>query len=188
MGRTRGWVGMLRGPLAVLVIGLTAAIGGTDSALAADSAYTTHDYEACPLTIDEDAYQVRRCEGFGGIAVNWHNEDDGAVVDFGANGSVDDVPYALPFVFAGKTVEWRGATRTGALVPYAAIVRYDMGRSIGGPFEPVLMIFHLDGRTGSCLAASVDGRRANANTRARRIADTFARTFRCGADTRRARE
>src|SRR6516165_15488 len=70
MGRTRGWVGMLRGPLAVLVIGLTAAIGGTDSALAADSAYTTHDYEACPLTIDEDAYQVRRCEGFGGIAVN----------------------------------------------------------------------------------------------------------------------
>ena len=160
---------MLRGPLAVLVIGLTAAIGGTDSARAADSAYTTHDYEACPLTIDEDAYQVRRCEGFGGIAVNWHNEDDGAVV-------------------AGKTVEWRGASRTGALAPYAAIVRYDMGRSIGGPFEPVLMIFHLDGRTGSCLAASVDGRRANANTRARRIADTFARTFRCGADTRRARD
>lgn len=167
---------------------VAAALLGAAPAHAADSAYTSHDYQACPLIRDEDAYQVRRCEGFGGIAVNWHNEDDGAVVDFGANGSAEDGPYEPPFAVAGKTVEWRGAIRSGALVPYAAIVRYDMGRSIGGPFEPVLMIFHLEGKTGSCLAASVDGRRADANTRARRIADTFARTFRCGEDTRRARE
>jgi hypothetical protein len=157
-------------------------------ARAADSAYTTHDYSTCPLVVDEDPYQVRRCDGLGGIAVNWHNEDDDAVVDFGANGSSDDWPYEQSFVFAGKTVEWRGATRAGVLVPYAAIVRYDLGHSIGGPFEPVLMIFRLEGRTGSCLAASVDGRRADAKARARRIADRFVRTFRCGQDMRRARE
>jgi hypothetical protein len=173
----------LLGVLAAAVIVFAVA-----PARAADSAYTTHEYQACPLVKDEDPYQVRRCEGFGGIAVNWHNEDDDAVVDFGTDGSAEDWPYEQSFVFAGKTVEWRGATRAGVLVPYAAIVRYDLGRSIGGPFDPVLMIFRLDGKTASCLVASVDGRRADANARARQIADRFVRTFRCGKDTRRARE
>jgi hypothetical protein len=178
--------GFAKQPIPVLAVAL---IGGTAiPSLAADSVYTTHDYQACPLVKDEDPYQVRRCEGFGGIAVNWHNEDDDAVVDFGTNGSSEDWPYEQSFVFAGKTIEWRGATRAGGLVPYAAIVRYDMGRSIGGPFDPVLMIFRLEGRENSCLAASVDGRRADANARARRLADGFVRTFRCGKDTRRARE
>jgi hypothetical protein len=160
----------------------------TSPARAADSAYTTYDYAACPLVVDEDPYQVRRCQGFDGIAVNWHNDDDDAVVDFGVKGSSEEWPYEQSFVFAGKTVEWRGASRAGVLEPYAAIVRYDLGRSIGGPFDPVLMIFRLEGKTGSCLAASVDGRRADANARARKIADGFVRSFQCGKDRRRARE
>jgi hypothetical protein len=157
-------------------------------ARAADGVSTTHDYEACPLIADHDPYQVRRCEGFAGIAVNWHNDDDDSTVDFGENGSSEAWPYEQSFVFAGKTIEWRGATKAGVLVPYAAIVRYDMGRSIGGPFDPVLMIFRLEGKAGSCLAASVDGRRTDANAAARKIADGFVRTFRCGKDTRRPRE
>jgi hypothetical protein len=170
----------------VLAVAAFALMGAP--ARAADSAYTTHDYAACPLVVDEDPYQVRRCQGLNGIVVNWHNDDDDAVVDFGTKGSSEDWPYEQSFVFAGKTVEWRGATKARMLVPYAAIVRYDLGRSIGGPFDPVLMIFRLEGRTRSCLAASVDGRRADANVRARRVADRFVRTFRCGQDTRRARE
>jgi hypothetical protein len=172
----------------IQILGLILLGLGATPALAADSAYTTLDYEKCPLVRDEDPYQVRRCEGFGGIAVNWHNEDDDSTIDFGENGSSEEWPYEQSFVFAGKTIEWRGATTAGVLVPYAAIVRYDMGRSIGGPFEPVLMIFRLEGKTGSCLAASVGGRHADANARARKLADTFVRTFRCGTDTRRARE
>ena len=171
----------------VLAVAAVAFIA-TSPVRAADSAYTIHDYAACPLVVDEDPYQVRRCQGFDGIAVNWHNEDDDTVVDFGVKGSSEGWPYEQSFVFAGKTVEWRGATKAGVLVPYAAIVRYGLGRSIGGPFDPVLMIFRLEGKTGSCLAASVDGRRADANVRARKIADGFVRSFRCGHDARRARE
>ncbi len=117
-----------------------------------------------------------------GIAVNYYGEDDGATIDFGTDGSKDAWPYAQSFVFAGKTIEWRGETRNGRLVPYAAIVRYDLGRAIGGPFRPALMIFRLVGTTSSCLAAAEDGRRADANARARRTADTFVRDFRCGKD------
>jgi hypothetical protein len=169
--------------LGLILLGLAAT-----PALAADSAYTTHDYATCPLIADEDPYQVRRCQGFGGIPVNWHNDDDDSTVDFGAKGSSEDWPYEQSFAFAGNTIEWRGAATAGGLVPYAAIVRYDMGHSIGGPFEPVLMIFRLEGKTSSCLAASVGARHADANVRARRLADTFVRTFRCGTDTRHARE
>ena len=154
-------------------------------AAAADSAYTTHDYENCRLVSDDAASQQRRCEGLHGIAVNYYNEDDDATIDFGVDGSKDAWPYAQSFVFAGKTIEWRGETRNGKLVPYAAIVRYDLGRAIGGPFRPALMIFRLVGHTSSCLAAAVDGRRADANVRARRLADTFVRDFRCGKDKRR---
>jgi hypothetical protein len=168
--------------LAALAVALAAV-----PARAAESAYTTHDYAACPLIKDEEPYQVRRCAGFGGIPVNWHNEDDDATIDFGSNGAREQWPYES-FAFAGKTIEWRGIRKAGALVPYAAIVRYDLGRSIGGPFQPVLMIFRLESTTGSCLAASVDARHADANARARRIADRFVRGFRCGKDTRRARE
>jgi hypothetical protein len=169
--------------MAALLVVLAAA-----PSQAAESAYTTHDYANCRLIKDEDPYQVRRCTGLGGIAVNWHNEDDDATIDFGTNGSSEQWPYEQSFVFAGNTIEWRGTKTAGTLLPYAAIVRYDLGRSISGPFEPVLMIFRLEGTTGSCLAASVNARHADANVRARRIADHFVRTFQCGKDTRRARE
>jgi hypothetical protein len=132
--------------------------------------------------------QLRRCRGFGGIAVNYHAADDESMIDFGEGGSEDDWP-GRSFVFAGETIEWRGGTATGALVPYAAIVRYDTSRGgIGGPFDPELVIYRLKGRSRSCVAASVDGHRADANVRARVLADTFVRTFRCGKDRRRMRE
>jgi len=163
--------------LAFALIGLAAT-----PSRAADSAYTTHDYARCQLVEKDDGAERRRCTGFGGIVVNYHGEDDDAVIDFGSDGSKEDWPYEQSFVFAGKTIEWRGDVRSGAIVPYAAIVRYDMGQSVSGPFRPELMIFRLGGTTSSCLAAAEDGRRADANARARRTADTFVRDFRCGKD------
>jgi len=156
--------------------------------LAADSAYTTHAYEKCPLVQKDAASQQRRCKGLGGIVVNYYGEDDAAAVDFGQGGSKEDDPYEPSFVFAGKTIEWRGDRNGGRLVPYAAIVRYDVGHAIGGPFRPELMIFRLDGTKGSCRAASVDGRRSDANAKARELADTFVRGFTCGKDKRRPME
>ncbi len=158
------------------------------AALAADSTYTTHDYDTCRLVSDEPGAQQRRCEGISGIAVNYYASDDDATVDFGEEGAKHDGPYDPPFAFAGKTIEWRGIERNGALEPYAAIVRFDLGQAIGGPFRPELMIFRLEGKTRSCLAASVDGRRRDANVRARQLADTVVRRFTCSKDTRRPSE
>lgn len=166
--------------LAVAVFSLAAT-----ATFAADSAYTKHAYEKCRLVKDEPGFQLRRCTGFAGIAVNHHNGDDEATVDFGEKESDDDWP-GRSFVFPGATIEWRGESKAGALVPYAAIVRYDVSRGgIGGPFDPELVIYRLEGRSRSCVAASVDGRRKDANIRARALADSFARTFRCGKDKRR---
>jgi hypothetical protein len=176
----------MKHPGPVLVAFLLGLAGSP--ARAADSAYTTHDYETCRLVSDEPGSQRRRCDGFAGIAVNYYGSDDDATVDFGEEGAKHDGPYQPPFVFAGKTIEWRGIERNGALAPYAAIVRFDMGHAIGGPFRPELMIFRLDGSIRSCLAASVDGRRRDANVRARHLADTFVRSFACGKDARRPME
>jgi len=158
---------------------------GASPSLAFESRYTTHDYEQCPLVREYQDAQERRCEGLGSIGVNYHNASDASLVDFGAKGSTGDWP-GQSFVFPAETIEWRGATKAGVLIPFAAIVRYDMGQSIGGPFRPSLVVYRLEDDSRSCVAATVDGRRAGAEAAARKLADTFARTFRCGRDHRRA--
>ena len=150
------------------------------------SAYTKHDYEKCKVISDEEPVTERQCEGHGGIAVNWTNEPDASVVAFGKDGLVGEYGRAFSFGVAGDTVEWRGAVTGGKLVPFAAIVRFDICGGIGGPCHPELVLFRLEGAERSCIAAMVDTRKAKANERARALADSFVRTVRCGTDKRRA--
>ncbi|SDR47563.1 hypothetical protein SAMN05519103_03653 [Rhizobiales bacterium GAS113] len=152
------------------------------------SAYTKHDYERCKLVSRDVASQTRKCRGIAGIAINYQNDDDNSVIDFGKEGLVGERGYDEGAVFAGKTIEWRGVRRRGALAPYAAIVRFDMGRSVSGPFRPQLMIFRLEGTQRSCVVASLDARKPNADEKARQIADDIAATFACGKDKARAPE
>lgn len=64
-------------------------------------------------------------------------------------------------------------------------MRFQLCRSIGGPCRPELVLFRLEGKRRSCIAATLDGTRADANVQARALADDFVRRFRCGKDARR---
>jgi hypothetical protein len=147
------------------------------------SFYTRHDFEKCALVRDDDPVTERRCEGHAGIPVFWVNEPDSSSIAFGIERLVGDgYDERFTFAVAGDTIEWRGPRRGAGVDPYAAIVRFQLCRSIGGPCRPELVLFRLEGARRSCIAASVAGGRADANARARALADSFVRNFRCGTD------
>lgn len=183
---------MFRVILVGAVLAALAALLGAPGALAAErvgSAYSRFDYENCARTGEDDPIMERRCEGRDGIPVHWVNDPDSSSVSFGTEGNLGG-EYDSRFTFAvvGDVVEWRGTFHGAKLIPHAAIVRYQLCRSVGGPCAPELAVYRLVGKRASCIAATVNGRRADANARAREIADTFARTFDCENDKRRAPE
>lgn len=161
---------------AFLIAGLIGAFA-THGASAADSVYTTFDWEKCRKTGAEDDAVMRRCNGPDGIAVDINSGADAAFVSFGAKGARGDTRLG-EFYFPKQTVEWRKA----AGKPYAAILRYDIGKSIGGPFRSALVVYKLEGTASSCIAAIVDGGKADANARARTAADETAPKFVCDKD------
>jgi len=153
------------------------------------SVYTRHDYEKCRKTGNDDPIVERRCVGHDAIPVHWVNEPDSSSVSFGTDGAVGgEYDQRFTFAVAGDVVEWRGPVRSGKVAPFAAIVRYQLCRSIGGPCAPELVIYRLVDKRASCIAATVNGRHADANARAREIADTFGRSFNCEKDKRRTPE
>lgn len=161
---------------ALVLAGLIGASAAGDAA-AADSAYTKFDWDTCRKTGVEDDVIMRRCAGPDGIAVDINSGADSAFVSFGAGGARGDTQIGA-FYFPRQTVEWRKA----AGKPYAAILRYDIGKSVGGPFRSALVIYKLEGTASSCIVAIVDGGAADANARARAAADEAAPKFTCDKD------
>ena len=168
-----------------LVLLALVALPATAAAQSIQSAYTKHDYEACKLISDEEPVTERQCTGHAGIPVNWTNEPDASSVDFGKDGLEGELGSEFSFAVAGETVEWRGPMRGGAVAPFAAIVRFQLCGGIGGPCRPALVLYRLNGNKSSCVAGIVEAQRKDANERARRMADSFVRNFRCGSDKRR---
>lgn len=168
-----------------LVIALAAAplLCAPAQAQGYDSAYTSAAIKACKLLKEEDGgVRSFRCPAFAGVPVNLLTEDDGATIDFGRKGLSDEFAFGS-FAVAGDRIEWRYTRSKTDRSPFAAILRYSVGPSVGGPMRPVLVVYRLNGRESSCVVARIDGRPANANQQARDIADTKARTFRCGVDS-----
>jgi hypothetical protein len=131
----------------------------------------------------------RRCAGHGGIEVLWINEPDNSSVSFGTEGTIGgEFDARFTFAVVGNVIEWRVPLQSGNVAPHAAIVRYQLCRSVGGPCAPELAIYRLVGKRASCIAATVNGRRPDANARAREIADSFVRNFDCEKDKPRAPE
>jgi len=159
---------------AILFLGLMAA--APQPALAADSAYTRFDWEKCRKTGAEDDVVMRRCDGPDGIAVDINSGEDAAFVSFGAKGARGETQIGQ-FYFPKETVEWRKASGK----PFAAILRYDVGKAIGGPFRSALVVYKLEGTQSSCITAIVDGGKPGANERARQAADA-APKFTCDRD------
>lgn len=147
------------------------------AAPAAESAYTRHEWDKCRKIGAQDDTVTRRCEGQAGVPILYSGGEDGASVAFGAKGMRGDFPLS-GFFFPKQTVEWRSAGGK----PFAAILRYDVGKAIGGPFRTRLVIYKLEGAVSSCIVGSLDGGRPDANEAARRLADTRAQDFDCGRD------
>ncbi len=175
-------------PVSALIVLLCGSLAATGAG-SIESAYSRHDYERCKRISDDDPIMERRCEGHTGIPVTWVNEPDNSSVSFGTEGAVGgEFDKRFTFAVAGNVIEWRGPVEKGGVVPYAAIIRYQLCRSVGGPCTPELVIYRLNGRRSSCIAATVNGRRADANATAREVADSFARGFDCEKDTIRVVE
>lgn len=172
-----------------LALALLGGAQDTQAAGSIDSTYTRHDYERCRKLSDDDPIIERRCEGHDGIPVTWVNEPDSSSISFGTDGAVGgEFDKRFTFAVAGNVIEWRGPVEKGRIVPYSAIVRYQLCSAIGGPCAPELVVYRLNGTRSSCIAATVNGRRADANLRARELADSFARDFNCERDRVRVME
>ena len=173
--------------IAIVVFASLAAAPARAQAI--DSAYTKHDYQKCKVVGDEDPVLETLCQGYAGIPVRWLNGPDSSSIFFGDEPAPDDT-YDERFTFAvvENTVEWRGPRKAGRIAPFAAIVRFQLCRSIGGPCKPELALFRLEGKRRSCIAATLGGTRADANVKARAIADGFVRGFRCRTDQKRPPE
>lgn len=163
-----------------LALVLLAGAQGAQAAGSIDSVYTRHDYERCDKLGDDDPIMERRCAGHDGIPVAWVGEPDSSSLSFGTEGAVGgEFDNRFTFAVAGNVIEWRGPVEDGRVAPFAAIVRYQLCRAIGGPCVPELVVYRLNGKRSSCIAATVNGRRPDANLRAREVADSFARGFDC---------
>lgn len=159
----------------ILIAGL---IGfAAPGAMAADSAYTKFDWETCRKTGEEDDVVMRRCNGPDGVAVDINSGADAAFVSFGAKGARGETQIG-EFYFPKDTVEWR----KNAGKPFAAILRYDVGKSVGGPFRSALVVYKLEGTASSCVVAIVDANKPDGNARARKLADEAAPKFTCEKD------
>ncbi len=148
----------------------------------AGSAYTKHPAESCKLIKDDDVIKTYTCKGYAGIPVGISNEPDDYYLTPGKKHLSTEWPFGS-FSFAEDVVEWRGEKKGKTLKPYAAIIRYKIGKSVAGPFRQVLLIYKITPEGNSCLATKVDAHQSDANAKARTIADDIGKTFQCGRDS-----
>lgn len=141
------------------------------------SAYTTIDLDACEVTgrYEEGSGTDWRCQGRNGIPVLVRESDGRFDVDAGVTGGAAGIG---PFNNLSETIEWRGP----ASAPYAIIYRL---RSATPEMPNVSwLVVEAIGTASApgCPVAIIEGGVASANNRARELADTRARDFRCDVD------
>lgn len=150
---------------------------------APDSVYTKHDYDRCPAakSSEPEAITVRTCSGPNKTTVTWTADSDSSALSFGRAPVVEDLDIGS-FFEAGTTIEWR-SDADGR--PFAAIVRYKVGKSVGALKESRLVVYRLEPGGRSCIMGDVVEPQANAEARA--LADGLAAGFACGKTKRVSR-
>lgn len=150
-------------------------------AAAPASTYSPLDLEACEIVsvahAGEGDWVNRRCPGRFGITL-FVNEDDARFdIDAGVDNGEWESAAALNEL--GPQLEWRSEGGR----PFALIYRYTIAEAMpGGRSMLAVETIGRPGRPG-CLIALITPT-PDANARARQVADTRARTFRCGRDER----
>lgn len=155
---------------------LLAALAGAPT-----SAYTQLNLDRCEIYsvahAGEGDWTNRRCPGRNGVILYVDEDDNRFDIDAG----VHNEEFGSPLVISdlGPSVEWR--IEGGR--PFAIIYRYNIPEAAAGARS--YLAVESVGRPGrpGCMVALVPGDGAG-NARARQIADTRARTFRCGRDER----
>jgi len=157
---------------------------------AVERVYTPLNLDKCrhkPGREVED-YGSWRCTGHDGMAVYVTAGDQRSYISYGPNAAKEKAAQQTlaSFNSEGKTIEWRiERLPNGKARAFATILRWNTtvldgaGNNVSGQ---VLVVTRL-GPGGVCHVGYVDGRaNPNANELAAEIADTRARTFRCGKD------
>ena len=174
-----------------MVGGLALAAMMTAGAIAAEpisSVHTPLDLDTCRHragTAEED-YGRWTCRGHAGIAVYVAAGDQRTFISFGKNAAKEPAAKQTLAAFnsEGRNIEWRLAGAGGKAKAFATIVRWN---TTAGAEDPpvkgqVLVVTRL-GPGGVCHVGYVDARaNPDANRLAQKIADTRARSFRCGTD------
>lgn len=150
-------------------------------AAAQDSHYTRHDYASCEEapSAEPGIIDIRRCPGFGSIAVQWISEPDSSSVQFGDDPLDEYLDLGAAFE-VGTTIEWRTGQAGGG--PVAAIVRYRTGDSVARLSRSRLVVYRLAPSGHSCVLGMITG--ASDNLKARELADAHAAAFACGTSKR----
>ena len=145
------------------------------------STYTSLNLDRCEIVsvahAGEGDWTNRRCPGRGGVTIIVNEDDARFDVDAGVDNGEWESP--TPLNELGPQVEWRSEGGRA----FAIIYRYSIPEDVAGGRS--MLAVETIGRPGrpGCLVALIPGTPA-ANARARQIADTRARTFRCGRDQR----
>lgn len=155
------------------------------------STYTKWNIETCHIIEKDEVSKVHSCPGKAGIVIKLFNDPDSLTLSFGkeentraeiAGKITSEWHWESSFIFAKNTVEWRGYKARSGTTPFAAIVRYDIGKGVGGPFRQKLVVYRIQNDRISCIAAKIDAHQPNANQLARDAADKAGASFRCGID------
>ena len=158
-----------------------------------ESAYTKFDSKKCKHKkgVEEEDYGSWTCPGYNGLNVLLSAGDQRMHVSYGPwkdSLAAGETLSGFNDAYEG-TVEWRIEKANGKVRPFATILRWNVvtaedSEKANGPTKAsgrTLVVTRL-GPDGTCHVGYVDGRRKDANERARKLADERARSFRCGTD------
>lgn len=180
----------------VVVMIMTLVLGLAYSALAAESAYTDLDIDACktieaPTDEPGGDFISTLCPGYGDYKVLFKEGDLRQSIHFGyLRKSIVDNSFETfgPFNHMNPKIEWR--IKNGK--PVAAIQRFfieNMNPETGGAdkkFMGQVLVISKVGQPGleeGCIAGLVDAlANPEANVLARDVADNLAPGFKCGVD------
>lgn len=164
-----------------LILACALAATPLSFAVAQDSHYTRHDYETCveAPSLEPGIIDVRRCDGFAGMSVQWISEPDSSSIQIGDDPLDEYLDLGAAFE-VGTTIEWR--TGQAGRSPVAAIVRYRSGDSVASLKRSQLVVYRLTPSGRSCVLGVVAG--AGDNLKARELADAHAPAFACGTSKR----
>lgn len=178
---------------------LSFAVGAICTAAAAatvEFAYTAFETGKCRHHRGRDVedYGTWTCPGHAGIQVYMSAGDQRVSISFGPDAERELAARQTLSAIngVGGRIEWRIARdERGRAKPFAAIMRWSTAvvgddpaaAAKDGIYRGQVLVVTRLGPGGVCHVGYVDGRaNADANELARDIADTKARTFRCGSD------